>query len=399
MDSEKNSEKPIIYQSWTLTKVKYNFTKVEKHIFLKVIDIAQKYIKKEMLGKRCSVEMITEGSHTYPEITFPIKDLLSSNSCNYQHICDSIESLGGKPFGLPTSGKWDFDQVFMFQRVRASKENGLAKIEMTDAFWKAFLNMQTYKMLDRNLVYEFKSVFTSRMYDFLVEGERSLTYKIKNLQGLFCLEDTYTPSQFIKRVIDVAQKEMKEMEKCPFYFEYDVTKSGRSLDNINFKVIYKTELFIDLDLDTPPGDKEIELDKSIALLIEGLFGKEVKETSVTEKLIKAQSQIGTYSLKKEINKIWTKISEIEDTGKKCNQLRYLSNSLDNIISQSLMNGYKTKVESKKEEIKNDDEISYQKVVDSSYIENQARLAGISFDECAAALGVIQEENGIYKILK
>lgn len=410
MEPEKENkslpETPIIYQSWSLTKVKYSFTKIEKHIFLKVIDIAQKYVKKEMLGKRCSVEMITEGSHTYPEITFPIKDLVKNNSCNYKHICESIESLGGKSFGLPidSKSKWDFDQVFMFQRVRASKEKGLARIEMTDAFWKAFLNMEVYKMLDSNVVYRFNSVFTSRMYDFLVGTQRGkvLVYKIKNLQGLFCLENTYTPSQFIKRVIDVAQKEMKEMDLCPFYFEYEITKNGRSLDNIQFNVIYKAGFYDeDQSVIVEPENKAetIEvLDKSIIGVVNLLFDEDLENSSITPKLIKAQNLIGEKALKKEIAKIWNKIEAMEESGTKCNSLAYLSRSLDNIAKDALKSGdnnvevIENKKDSKKSEKANDSEI-----LDYSYFEKKARLSGISVEECLRMSNAEEIEERKYRI--
>ena len=53
---EKNINLPIviedkIFQSWTLTKVRYDFTLIEKNIFVKIVELCQKYIDKKFLGQ------------------------------------------------------------------------------------------------------------------------------------------------------------------------------------------------------------------------------------------------------------------------------------------------------------------------------------------------------------
>ena len=40
----------IVKQSWKLTKLKYDITKVEKNLFFKIIELCQKYEKGESLN-------------------------------------------------------------------------------------------------------------------------------------------------------------------------------------------------------------------------------------------------------------------------------------------------------------------------------------------------------------
>lgn len=386
---------PVVFQSWQLTKVKYNFNKTEKNIFLKIVEIAQKYLNKDTLGKRCEFEMKEFAGKEYPMITFPIKDLLK-NSNNYTYICDSLTSLGEKSFGLPATDSWDFNQIFLFGRISANKVKGLAQVELTHSFWEAFLNMQVYKMIDPTLAYNFESVFTMRMYELLVGNKREVTYKLVHLMEMFCLEKTYTSSHFVQRVINVAQKEMKEMEQCPFYFEYKVLKAGKKLDALVFSVVDKSNPML------PIAPKEKELSDAIEASVKNLFTKSIRK-DLEYKLIKCQKLVGEEKLASLLLDIYNKASELKANGAlKGTFVAYLSGSLDNIYTQSEQKAAEQKIsEEKKKSTQRpvDEKREDPSLVDASFIKNRAQLAGISFEECIKALGAVLEEDGKYRIVK
>lgn len=388
---------PVVFQSWQLTKVKYNFNKTEKNIFLKIVEIAQKYLNKDSLGKRCDFEMKEFAGKEYPMITFPIKDLLK-NSNNYTYICNSLISLGEKSFGLPSTEAWDFNQIFLFGRVSANKVKGLCQVELTHSFWEAFLNMTVYKMIDPRLAYNFDSVFTMRMYELLVGNKREVTYKIVHLMEMFCLEKTYTASHFVQRVINVAQNEMKEMEECPFYFEYKVLKSGKKLDALVFSVVDKSNPVL---LDAP---KEDELSESILSTVKNLFTKTIRK-DLEYKLKRCQTMVGEERLSALLLDIFNKASDLKTKGElKGTFVAYLSGSLDNICTQAEQGSVATKaLEIKKAPVQTQQSKPAKEedssLVDIEFITNRAKLAGIGVDECIKALGAVQVEGNKYRIEK
>jgi len=387
---------PVVFQSWQLTKVKYNFNKTEKNIFLKIVEIAQKYLNKDSLGKRCEFEMKQFAGKEYPMITFPIKDLLK-NSNNYTYICDSLTSLGEKSFGLPATDSWDFNQIFLFGRISANKVKGLAQVELTHSFWEAFLNMQVYKMIDPTLAYNFESVFTMRMYELLVGNKREVTYKIVHLMEMFCLENTYTSSHFVQRVINVAQKEMREMEQCPFYFEYKVLKVGKKLDSIVFWVVDKSNPVMAM------LPKEDELSESIVKSVKNLFTKTIRKDLVY-KLSRAQKRVGEERLASLLLDIFNKASELKGKGElKGSMAAYLSGSLDNICEQA---DQQAAAENKASEKTINTKIQKTvastedpNIVDLDFIKCRARLANISIEDCIKVLGVVKVDENKYEFVK
>lgn len=328
---------PSIYQSWQLTKMKYSFTRTEKNLFLKIIEVAQKHLKREYLGKDCDFQLNEEFGKEQPSIEFPIRDLLKK-SHNYDRIRDSLHSLFKKDFGIPKDESWDFDMVNLFSRVQSSEKRGLVRVTLTNEFWKAFYNLKVFKELDPSLAYNFDSLYTVRIYEMLVGNKVAMTYDIQNLVNMFCLEDTYaTTSEFIRRVIKVAQKEMKEMEACPFYFDYDLVYKGRKIDKIVFTVVDKHPSEKRVKMAKLAADGiGIELSEKIISSVKKLFRTEIRE-DLGLKLKRVQKLIGEKKLASQLGYIYEKAKELKDKKElKSTFAAYLSGALDNIYEQEKM---------------------------------------------------------------
>ena len=228
-------------QSWYLTKMRYDFSLIEKNIFLKIVEKGQKFIKKEYLGKNCNVEIEMGFSGEEATVTFPISEI-AGKSHNYQLIKENLVSLSEKRFGLPIDEGWDFSEMYLFSKIESSKQKGLMRVKLTNEFWKAFYNLKVFKVIDPNVAYKFRSVYTERIYELLVGNSTVITFELKHIRTMFCLENKYASNyDFINRVIKSSQKEMKELEDCPFYFEYELGYEGRTAKNISFRVIDKAK--------------------------------------------------------------------------------------------------------------------------------------------------------------
>lgn len=320
-----------IYQSWQLTKMKYKFTRTEKNLFLKIVEVAQKHIRKEYLGKDSKFQMIDEFEGETPAIQFPIRDLMK-DSHNYDRVRDSLESLFDKKFGLPKDESWDFDQVHLFSRVQSSENRGLIRVVLTNEFWKAFSNLKVFKVLDPALAYNFESIYTARIYEWIVGNKVAVTYDIVNLKSMLCLEDTYTNNNdFIKRVVVVAQKEMKEMPECPFYFEYDLVKVGKKIDKVTFRIIEKESR---KKASGKSGEtSNIVLSEEIIRSVKKLFRTDMR-VDLEEKLKKVIKLIGEKKLASELGYIYERARALKEKKElKTTYAAYLSGALDKMYEQ------------------------------------------------------------------
>ena len=72
-----------------------------------------------------------------------------------------------------------------------------------------------------------------RFYELFANQKTPLIYSVTDLKIMFGLEKKYKlTADFIKRVIDTAQKELNE--KSPYSFEYKPLKTGRKITRIKF---------------------------------------------------------------------------------------------------------------------------------------------------------------------
>jgi plasmid replication initiation protein len=99
------------------------------------------------------------------------------------------------------------------------------------------------------------------------------------------LEDRYKLNRdFIKRVIDPAQKEL-EASNAPYYFTYEKIKIGRAFRNVQLNIHYR-----------PQYDKNThkrvsigwDIERNFLRKLEEVFGQEVNWKPHKELLVKAQ---------------------------------------------------------------------------------------------------------------
>ena len=195
-------------------------------------------------SKKIKFELKEMFNKEFPVITFPYSDLVTTKHVGTEVFKSALGNLirGKNSISIPCEETgWDFHEIAILSEVKASDTRGMAEITLTPSFWEKFLEANIFKIIDPKISSTFKSVYTSRLYELLLDNQREITYKVKNLMEMFCKE-TYSSSMFITRVIKVAYEEMKVSDKCPFIFEYKVNKVGRKIESITFTTINKTSV-------------------------------------------------------------------------------------------------------------------------------------------------------------
>lgn len=335
MDSQLIDKAPTI-QSFGLTKMRYDFTVGEKNIFLKIIEKCNDFIDEGCLGKKNDIELVTGAFGTkVPMIEISIKDLLQDKSNNYDYYRKSLETLGNKYFGVPESEGWDFKKMVLFDNLEGSESKGKLRVTMSSSFWKTFYDLRAFKLIDTDVEYKLNLVSSKRMYELLVGNRNMMTFSIDHLKLMFCAEEKYkNTNMFITRVIKPAQKELRESDFCPFYFDYETVTEGRKIAKINFIVIDKamkaesTERMNALRKDA----EGVTLSQAVTTEVDKCFPSLVIREDVELKLKRLQKQIGPDELCAKIRKIKQKTDKLnEENALKGTVSAYFIGSLDKMF--------------------------------------------------------------------
>lgn len=324
-----------VIQSMQLTKLRYAFTTCEKNIFLKVVDVCQRFLSHSNLGENCElkVEDFQEAGRV-PVITFPIKDILENNNTNYSWVKERLSDLHEKKFGLPGNKDWDFREATLFQRVMADKGSGKIGVILSVDFWEAFNNLECYKVIDVNVAKKFKSIYAERMYELLVGNKKDIIYDVKNLKLMFCLEDKYKNNgSFMTNAIKPAQKEMMELPECPFYFDYEIIYGvRRKIEKLKFIIIDKQEQqVVDEELQKKMNfTSDTRLTDAVIEKMEECFHGRIdcSRSDVELKLKWAQRNLG-------VNELVEAIQNIKDTADELDAKKKISKSVEAFFLGSL----------------------------------------------------------------
>lgn len=341
MESEDRNNLPAvvddkIFQSWTLTKIRYDFTLIEKNIFVKIVELCQKFIDKKFLGQDCGIEVENTIFGQVPTIQFPIRDVAAGN--NYVQVRNSLDKLMNNAYGIPIDGQWDYHTVNLFEEAKSTKKRGLMSITLTTRFWKALNELSVYKILDSKVATKFRSIYAERFYELLIGNKCDVSFEVDHLKMMFCLEEKYkNNNDFIKRVVDPAAKEMMEMEICPIYFTYDpIIGARRKIVKLCFHVMEKSAVKEKIDAKDKLL-KEVECVKLVERVIKTVkecFPRLVIHEEVELKLKRAQFTFGVNELCDIIKDLKPRIESLKKEGKvKTSMSAYFLGTLDKMVEQ------------------------------------------------------------------
>lgn len=224
-----------VIQGYVLTSAKYDFSKGEKLILYKLVELAQDDIKGKKLNSGYSINR-TLFDDIIVEI--PVKDILSAGSKNHSQIKKALIGLRNKTIEYENDDEWRIIGFIEKPVIKRFSEKII--FEVQPLIWEAILNFtKGYSKYELNAVLSFKSVFAMRFYElFNANNLKPQTIPIDILKKRFGLEDKYIgrPADFIKRVIDGAKKELDL--KSEYSFNYTALKDGKKITKIKFVPYY-----------------------------------------------------------------------------------------------------------------------------------------------------------------
>jgi plasmid replication initiation protein len=175
--------------------------------------------------------------------------------------------------------------------------NGLGKfnIDFSPTLTPYLLQLKSnFTVIDIRSLLQLKSIYAIRFYEFCKESERLGIFKfeVEKLKDILGLSDRYTKyTDFRKRVINVAQKELQN--SSDLYFTYEEKKKGNTVFLLIFTIVRNTDLTIE-------DDSKIE-----DILFEEVIETKKNEALTTD-VTAVLALIGEYGVSEELVKKWLK---------------------------------------------------------------------------------------------
>lgn len=346
-----------VLQSYIITTAKYDFSIYEKRILYRQIEIEQELLNGQKIRSGVKIETNLWRDKRY---TIPVNWLLPNGEQDKNHyqVKKAFNSLMKKIINYE-----DEDRIVGFPLImnfEVDKKGETVTWQAYSMVVDAIVNFaKGFRKYELKTAIEFNSVYSMRFYELLSGQERPITFTIDNLKAMFMLEDKYSlVAMFIKKVVDVAKKELDE--KSPYSFDYKINKQGKKFHSITFYPKYKPE-HRDEILEQRELQKQIslqwDLPREIINYLKENFLFDSKELKQHIELFKESLQymdlIGFLSEKKRyildaknpkgyliscVKSELEKYRETDTTPKKPNETtRKTENRLDNLVKTKNMN--------------------------------------------------------------
>lgn len=229
----KTKSKEVI-QGYVLTSAKYDFSRFEKLILYKLVEIAQDDLKGKKLNAGYS---INRSLFDDVILEIPIKDIMPDGSKNHYQVKKALVSLRNKTIEYEDDEEWRV--IGIIEKPIIKKYSDKLIFEVQPLIWEVLLNFtKGHSKYELNAAMSFKSVYAMRFFEMFSKNLKPLSFSIETIKERFGLKDKYTnrPSDFIKRVILPAKKELDL--KSEYSFNYSVHKEGRQISYIKFVPYY-----------------------------------------------------------------------------------------------------------------------------------------------------------------
>ena len=251
----KKNNKELV-QSYLFTTAKYDFKVPEKRIFYKIIEMMQEYLQGKELNQKHIIQPLTDG---YTKITMPVRSFLTNpEDDNYKDVKKALLDLKKRTFEYEDEKVWMPIDIITKPVLHKEGQSSYVTFEIHEVTYNAFLDFSKgYRKYELQTAMNFNSIYAMRFYELFSGQKDPITYSIPYLKERFKIENKYNSkngkNDFLKKVVDVAQKELDE--KSPYTFSY---KTERGSDNILFVPIYQSKN-ADVELEKKAIQKQTSL--------------------------------------------------------------------------------------------------------------------------------------------
>lgn len=282
----------LMIQSYLVTAARYDFSVYEKRIIYRLIEVCQAALEGQKLNKGFSINNMLFDD--LKEIEMPVSAFLKDeNDENYKRAKKALADLNNKRMEYENKEERTWKIIRLIELPKLDYR-GYVKFVIHKEIYNALLDFSKgWRKYELKTAMEFESVYSMRFYELLSGKEGDyVTYKVEDLKIMFQLENKYKlTTDFIRRVIEPAQEELKE--KAPFSFNYKTGCKGKKVIALTF-FPYKIATNVDNDLERKNLQKQTalswDLDKMVVDYLKQNYFFETDEIKHNRELLMEASK-------------------------------------------------------------------------------------------------------------
>jgi len=233
----------LLRQDNKITTSRYELSVIEKRVMYFIL----KTIRQQFV-------LVDEGQRDLFDdliVTMDTKKLVKEvQDDNPKNVRKALKSLRSRSFEYDNGKDEDSDEYHWFEVGFINYgqwEKGKVEVQISKKILPFYVEL-TSRYTEYSLVVamSLKSKWSQRMYELCAQWRSAggFNMSVQELKVAFKLEDKYERyGAFKNKVLDVAQKELKELYdkgECDLYFNFSGVEGSRNPENLRFKIIVKT---------------------------------------------------------------------------------------------------------------------------------------------------------------
>lgn len=226
---KKEKQEVEIMQANVVTNARYELTAMEKRIvYMMTAQFKENRNNKDLFNKTV--------------FTIDVRDIIdgtASKTTNYKHIRDACTKLLSRPYEVKKNVNGQKSWLKFNLISSAEYFLGIGKIELgvDEKILPIFRDISSgFTKYNLDIAMTLKSVYSQRFYEFLSQYSNTGFWRvgIDELRAMLKLETKYrSHSTFMKKVVEVAQKELEKVVNLKFNVEQ--IKEGRKVVELQFR--------------------------------------------------------------------------------------------------------------------------------------------------------------------
>lgn len=188
---------------------------------VQLVKVAQEFIHQNFTHL-VNGEEVAGGDFRYAELVFPLKSVLfSDKDTNYEQAKRSL--LRFSDWVLVEDSKQSFSVTPVLSFAQMNRHDATLRVEVRSNVWKSLLDFSKgYSEYNPEVILKISSPLGRQMYKGLKNQKGIVSYSIENFKKVFGYEGKFVgrDTDFIKRVVEKAKKELDE--KADYSFSYEL---------------------------------------------------------------------------------------------------------------------------------------------------------------------------------
>ena len=314
-------------QSNQITLSRSNFTVPQRRILHAIIETLSPYLRADLNFQKGKEIGFQPGLDDLCKIVYKASDLSSPD--HYGEIRTALLQLEDKKYFLETE---DFElRTRLILQSRFNKRDEYIELIINKELYETILDLSKgYTLYQTKVALSFSSIYAIKMYELVAKwrNEPKFFIDFDELRRLTDTQQKYLKSNdFKKNVLDIAQKQLNELDITDLKFTYKEKKRGKRIIGFDIYVI-KTTLSHEIQ----------DIKNKFPVSLKWDFGKDLienfKKYDITikgknlELVISLKHEMGEENLALEIERI------AEFAKEKNNKAGYIIKSLQKILLES-----------------------------------------------------------------